>query len=93
MVYCCQEKIWLCQENCESIHHTMMAYKGHQQRRGSAMNTQGEYMHTYPDEQYEDEMIEDTYNNDEQLDMLQVMSSMNKTDRRKTISAFDTKEI
>lgn len=37
-------------------------------------------------------MIEDPYN-DEQVDLLQVMSSMNKTDRRKTISAFDTKEI
>lgn len=36
---------------------------------------------------------ENTVYNDEQINILQVMSSMNKTDRRKTISAFDTKEI
>ena len=70
----------------------MMAYKSGQHRRDS--NPQGEYTEEkYGENDSIMEEEENTVYNDEQINILQVMSSMNKTDRRKTISAFDTKEI
>ena len=86
MVFCCQEQIWLCQETCDALHHRMLAYRSGRHRGDSV--PEGDYT----GEESEEDMMDGTYN-DEQIDLLQAMSSMNKTDRRRTISAYDTREI